>query len=96
MEDKSKEETNWALAPSILSVLAYISGNPALQFLTFLLALGSIIQKTKFIPKTPDEVILTSPRRRVVKIKKARKTKHKRRPQKVTPELRLMIVRFKK
>lgn len=79
IEDNGKEGSVLEKVPSILSVLAFISGDPALQFLTLLLALSKLARQP-------------SPSHRTVKIKKGKRRKPKRRTKKVTPMLK--TIRF--
>lgn len=87
-----KDDSLWDIAPSIFGALAYVTGDPALQFITFLLALSDITQKSKLLLKTSDETIPTSTRHRVTKKMRARRRRPKRRVQKVTPMLK--TIRF--
>lgn len=92
MEDNGKEGSVLEKVPSILSVLAFISGIQALHFFTFLLALSDIVRKSQSVSKTPDYTRQSSPSLRIIKIKKAKRRKPKRRTQKVTPSLK--AIRF--
>ena len=100
MEDENKEESVWALAPSIISVLAFLSVNSLLQFFSFFLALSHIvkhvIQKTEIEKKVIPKQTPKLPSDRVTYRPKIRKPKTKRKPRRVPPQPQLKTIRFTK
>jgi hypothetical protein len=104
MEDNNAGNNILKKVPSILSVLAFMSGSRLLSFLCFLLNLNNIFKEDRSVSEEPEYVpekpkfeypIRPYPIRPMVTIKKRKKFKPRRRTQGAAPQPVLVATRLR-